>query len=296
MKKVKLSPLNYTKYRIYLKDFADHSKEVVHNFSHRFFAQEMRWPIGYLVDVIKERKNLTLTRTFQLAQYQGLSHLETEHLIQLVLKEDLGQISKDHFERKIDERYESYRVNTTTDQELIENIDMNAVFSVLRWARKMLSPKEIKGILHTFEMNEEEIQLYIDLLQEKKIFIAQPDGSIIFLKKELIFDDFETTPDGQININRKYAENFIRFSQAMQGPALYNSGFIEIPRSEFLNMAKKILDFRNWIIEVSRETVNAPKEHIGDTYIFQLDMNFFSVIDKNAEIFHKIEESKNQIK
>lgn len=172
---------------------------------------------------------------------------------------------------------------------------MNAVFSVLRWARKMLSPKEIKSILHTFKLSEEEIQLYINLLQEKKIFIAQPDGSINFLKKELIFDDFETTADGQININRKYAENFIRFSQAMQGPALYNSGLIEIPRSEFMNMAKKILDFRNWIIEVSRETVEAPKEKIDDTYLFQIDLNLFSVIDKNSELFHQNSESQDFI-
>lgn len=283
MAKAKLSPLEYNNYRSYLKDFTDLNKRTVRNFSHRSFAKKIGWQIGYLVDVIKERKSLTLTRAFQIAQYQELSHLETEHLIHLVLKEDLGPISGNHFQRKFkQEGYDSYRVNTVADPGLIENVEMDAVFSALRWARKLLSPLEIKNLLHTFELTEEQIKLYIDLLQQKKILNIQADGTLEFLKKELIFDDFNTTLDGQIHINRVYAENFIRFSRAMQGPALFNSGFIEIPRAEFQSMAKKILDFRNWILEVSRTTVSSPKSRMNETVIFQLDMNFFSVADKSS--------------
>jgi hypothetical protein len=292
MKKPKLSPFEYSDYHAYLKDFVDLCKTTLPKFSHRSFAQDIGWQIGYLVDVMKFRKNLSLTRAFQLAQHQGLGHLETEHLIQLVLKEDLAGVSRGHFQRKLrEEGYDSYRNNTTADRELVENVELDAVYSAIRWARKPLLPHEIKEVLYTFELEEGRIQNYLSILQEKGIVKFHADGSLEVLQKEIAFDDFYTSKDGGIHINRRYAENFVRFSQNRKGPALFNSGLIEIPTSAFPSIVKKMLDLRNWILEISRETVESSKSYLSETELYQVDLNLFSVLDPKANIFKQDEKS-----
>lgn len=280
-KNFKKSPLGYSDYRLYLVDFVELNKSISKSFTHRSFAKKIGWPTGYLVDVIKKRKNFTVTRAFQLSQYQSFSHLETEHLIRMVLSDEVAEPYSTYLKTNLEaNNYENYRKNTVADKSLAEDIELEAVFSILRWSRKMLKSSEIAALLYTFKLSEEKIDSLIKTLLEKNIFEMKADGSLQFHIKELMFEDLAKM-DSMVHIHRQYAENFLRFTQGMQTPGMYNSGFAEFHRDQFPAIAKKILELRNWLMEISVETADGPKNKINDTFVFQIDLNMFNITDKN---------------
>ena len=191
MRKIFVSPLNYSDYRSYLEAFVQESRSKTRNFTHRNFSKKQGWPVSYLLDVLKRRRNLTLTRAFQFAQIQKLSLLETERLIHMVLREDKSGAHREYYENKIDPNYDGYKTNTVSDLDLIGDIELEAVFCILRWSKRMLSSAEIKRLLYTFDLTEQSIDLIIQKLFEKKVInfnhvTCYPEGGIfiVYMRRE----------------------------------------------------------------------------------------------------------------
>lgn len=111
--------------------------------------------------------------------------------------------------------------------------------------------------------------------------VFDEQGGLESHAQDLVLDEHDPNPllTG-VQIHEKFAESFIQFTRSPQTPSMYNSGFFEIPRSEFMHVAQRILETRNWLCEYSKTVTAAKKENSQDNLIFQMDMNLFSILDK----------------
>ncbi|MFZ4403757.1 MAG: hypothetical protein ACOYOK_06610 [Pseudobdellovibrionaceae bacterium] len=268
-------------------DFFELNKSKTRGFSHRYFAQKAKWPMSYLSDLIKGRKPLTLTRAVQFSQLVRLDSLQTERLIYLtLLKAKEIEIQK-FAKKKISATIEGlYHKTCKVPYSMIENLEYEAVMTVLVWARKKIPAQEIKKRLFTFEdFSEEKINAVIKKLEEHKVISFDQKGHLKDFSF-MVLDESRDDPTQSakafstgVHIHKKYAENFIQFAKKDLAPSFYTSGFVEIPRKDFKRIAEKFYELRNWVLEFGQQTSLQKKESVEDTVVFQMTMNLFTLLE-----------------
>lgn len=271
--------------KAYLEAFYDLNKFKVPGFSHRNFAAKIDWPVSYLSDVFAGRKKFTVIRAVQFAQIASLNSLETERLIHMALCEESDSSVQSYAQTRIVEKAADEKRDSTADYEFFTNVDYEAILATLVWAGKKLSPKEIKSLLYTFpHLTEKRIKEGIDFLTQKSLIQFNEQGKVTSYCKELVLDEQSSgSPDDTgVRIHEQYAESFMNFTRAAQAPCMYNGGFFEIPRSEFMAIARKFLELRNWLADYAESARSKGKTKMTDSLVFQLDLNLFTIFDKTS--------------
>lgn len=268
---------------LYFQELFELNKKLDPKFSHRSFAQILEWPVSYVADLIKGRKQLTVNRALEFAQFSNLNILDFEKFIYLALAEHPTEQVRDCFKEKLAKRFRKnpdiYNQTTVPQKELFEEIEIAAIFEVLKWARKRLPSDEIKKLLFTFpRLTTERIDEIVHLLAQKNIIEIQ-NGEMKILKTQMILDEFNTADNG-IRINGEYGKNFVRYTENPIFPALYTSGFLEIPKGQFNEVARKLLEMRNWLLQYSLENNLKEKTSLGSSFVYQFDINLVLMIDK----------------
>jgi uncharacterized protein (TIGR02147 family) len=277
--------------KAYLEAFFDLNKSKVRGFSHRSFAAKIDWPVSYLSDVFADRKKFTVIRAVQFAQYVSLNSLETERLIYMALCEESDSSVQSYAQTRIIEKASDEKRESTADYEFFTNVDFEAVMATLIWAGKKLSPKEIKSLLYTFpHLTEKRIKEGIDFLIAKSLIQFDEQGKVTSYCKDLVLDEqsSDSPNDTGVRIHEQYADSFMNFTRAAQAPCMYNAGFFEIPRSEFMAIARKFLELRNWLADYVESTREKGKGRTTDTLVFQLDLNLFTIFDKDSVKSHEV--------
>ena len=262
--------------------------------SFRFFALKLKWPVSYLNDVIKDRKKLTIKRTLELGIFLKLDAVDMERLVFLSLQQSEDKKTYEFFSEKLKEELDSTSYFKTAkvpepypekfhivDENVYGDISLLALFDIIHWSDGKIKLEQIPNYLYTFpELQDPKILLAkIQTLTELKLIepikIKDKITEFKYLKKQLFF-----------NINNKtshhmaqYAQNYARMVCSSDAKAWIGSGFVMISQDNILEVKKRIMHLRNWMLSIdARANDKLPNEKL----LFQFDLNLFSIIrDKN---------------
>jgi len=286
MSKIKIPRIDHTTTSSsFFTDLVALNKAANRHFSHRYLAQRLKWPVSYVSDVMRERKAFSVTRAVEFAKFAKLDVMDTEKLIFLALTENSKEDVKEYFISKLTKRTSKdakvLNMTTTSERELFTSIKVGAIFEVLKWARRPLAAAQIRDLLFTFwDLTEAEILQAIALLQKHRMISIQ-GKELKILQPQITLDEFNDGTDGGIRMHKQYAENFARYAEKPIFPALFTSGFVELPKDKFNEVARKLLEVRNSLLGFAEDTSRVSKEKLEDTMVYQFDINLVLLINKN---------------
>lgn len=262
--------------------------------SFRFYAKKLNWPISYLNEVIKGSKKLSIKRAIELGQFLDLDSVDLERLIYLSMKDTESQTIRDYINRKLQNEHkfeERFQVSKNTDftddwleavpEDIFKDISLLAIFDVISWKRGHITPFGIANILYSFPDLKN-----IEILSEKLSILKQygyisyqdPISSVTefdVIKKKLFFS---VSKENAIHMGQ-YADNYKRFLSAANQRGWIASGFVTIPRARLNAVKKRIINLRNWLLQIDNEDFFSQEDSTEDSLIFQLDLNLFSILD-----------------
>lgn len=269
----------------FFAEFVNINKERHKGFSFRTIAAKLDWPISYMSDVIKGRKSFTVLRAIEFAKKFNLNSINTERLVHLALAEHSDTKVRDHFSANLNVDVNKWKRSATPTPQIFEDIELEAVFNALKWARGRINAAEIKDLLFTFnvDLSLEKILKIIEELIQNEMIRAKRDKTFEILKFEITHDEFAVGyADCGIAIHERYANNFIRFTKNKEIPCMYNSGFLELPTDQFNDIASRLLEVRNWLYDISAVTSKDSKTKLKDTFIYQFDINLVNILNRSV--------------
>jgi hypothetical protein len=267
-----LSPAPYSDVIVYFKDFFTENKANDKKFSFRVFAKQIGWPTSYLSDLIAGRKTLTLNRALQFAEFSKMKSLDQEHLIRMALR--LGSATTNPIQMFDASRFQ-------IDEKAL--MDVSWVAHILMWKRKKMTAVEIKSEFALMAVTLERIETALSELERIEAFEWDENGMMKSVKippQSLDWDSSEVSGDQNfkgLEQHRESAENFLYFIENPQGPALYNSRPIVIPRGKFNIIATKLMELRNWMDDFSQQHLEDMANPEESSDLLQLDINLFPV-------------------
>lgn len=281
-----LTPVSYSTIKEYFKEFYVINKIKNSEFNYRTFAKELSWPTSYLHDVIVGRKKLSVQRTLQFVDYFKMNNINKEHLLWLTLQQSKKeeQENREAYNKKIDPNFILY------DKDIHNNLSLQndiALISFLYlWKRKKISADQILQEFAVPSLSIDRINKAADVIEEKNIFQWDKNNQLINKNIELSreFDHSNTKGDKRyegIELHKDAAINFLEFINNPQSPSTYHSRIIAIPKGQFMPIAIKIIELRNWIDEISNQHVADSQEPEKTSRLMQLDLNLFPV-QKNS--------------
>lgn len=265
----------------FIKNFIEVNKVNNPNFSYRYFAKRIHWPSSYLSDLSKNRKKLSFKKAEELSEHLQLSSLEKERLIWLTLGEKKDLQSK---------LYVNAQVSKTTDQLLktpinIQNIQQYhitvEILTILIFSRVKKSAQEILNEFQLPGFSIEEVDTAIQYIKKENLLTWNKKGQLLKINKRIEgFDNNnnkDSSPYQGIEIHTKYAKNFLGFISQPKTPSTYNSGLIEIKKDQFLPIALKILEVRNWLLELSDQN-QKEVEAFEPRRLMQFNLDLFTIL------------------
>ena len=289
MSNTTLDPRKFLTIDEYIKSAVDHHKQRNYRNSDRSFALKIGWSASYLNDVCKKRKKATLPKILTLAKNLKLTPLQTEHVIYLCLanteKKEVGSYFQKYIYANADKEIVSKQ--SSIDRQFFTNTLNGLVFEILRWARKKMLASEILDLLTMIKhrVTEAEIKQSINYLESNGIVEFDQQGTLIAFQEDHVLDERgsgELERSG-VDIHRQYSQNFMDFIDFFQSPSMFNSGFVEIARKDFMSIASKMLDMRNDLIAYSKKANKFSKPSPWQSLVFQFDINLFPMLDKSKE-------------
>jgi hypothetical protein len=251
------------------------------NFSLRNFARKLKWPVGYISDVIAERKAFTLLRALQFAEVFSLCAVQKERLTWFAMVENGNEEVKNFFLKKLTLKSEDLLKDTI----IIKNAELYnttaAVCTFLILKRRMMIAADILQELRLSYLTEEKVNKALAEIAENKYLTWNALGELKEVNVNFTFDDYESRGDNateNIKLHKETTQNFLDYINNPSSPMTYHSGLLQIKKGQFMSVALQIIALRNWLLEISEEnTINRNNE---ETYrLMQFDLNLFPVTD-----------------
>lgn len=285
---------NYSSYQNYLSDFYKLNRKSNGVGSYRFYAQKLKWPVSYLNEVITGKKKLTLNRALQLSRFLKFDGIDVERLIFLTLKDSEDSTIKNYFTQKVMKEghtqgyFDITEKKTSADknmflvtEEIFSDISLLAIADVIVMNRGQIGLSEIAQLLYSFpELKDSQILI-------KKIEVLEKHGIIKrkIIQKKVVGFDYRNECLA-FSIDKKtvkhmvqYAENYIKIITSPQPKGWITSGFIKLSKDRLSEAKKRILAFRNWLLELETEVMNDPNYNEKNVLVFQMDINLLSILD-----------------
>lgn len=273
------SPLNFSDSQAYFKELYTVNK--IHNstFSYRSFAAKIKWPVSYLSDLVAGRKGLTISRAIEFSDFFKLNSVEREHLVLYAMPPDsLREKRLKHDPNHL------LHPNQQLD-DLLLTCDILSLYRLLLWKRMKLTASQIHEEFLVF-FEPARLDQALEKIEELGIFKWDNEGRMLSADSDKLpkFIDHYEGREGKkyegLEWHKAGAMNLISFIEQPKSPSAYNCSFVAIPRGQFMPIAMKILELRNWIEEVSRDHLATSNEPDKSSQLMQLDLNLFPVINK----------------
>jgi hypothetical protein len=249
-------------------------------FSQRSLSAKLGWPVSYLPDLMKKRKAFTIKRAIEFGNYFHLSPIDFEKLIYLAMV-DSGQAKSDEL-LKIKAAKEPLRYVDDKNFELM-NVATLMVFTIVGWLKGTATTEVVieAGLKKGF--SAEVIQECLAKLM--KLNVIQKEGEKLVPTREYLFtddrDSSKELTDLNVGINQQFMTLQGKFLEAPFRPCFASSAFVLIERSRFEEIADRMVAFRNWIFEISKNDGRQPLDK--DIRLFQFDLNLTSLF-KDDEV------------
>lgn len=275
--------MNFVDALDYFKAFFEINKSNNPQFSHRSFAAKIKWPSSYLSDLIVGRKQLSVQRALQFSEHFKMNALNQERLLWFALANSKSAYEKDFFEKKLRRDPNSLIKDSLSNFEPELANDMITVLRILHWTKRKLSAAEI---LETFELPTltlERVSKALEKIEIEKYVNWNPEGVLEKGPSPTLFAGFDhSNTKGNsayegLELHKDYAHNFLAFIDKPQSPSTYHSQYVTVPRGQFMPLAIKILELRNWIVDFSTQYVEEAANSETGSYLMQLDLNLFPI-------------------
>lgn len=261
--------------------FVKTNKEGNSNFSYRFVASKLKWPIGYIPDVIAGRKAFTLLRALQFADYYKLRSVDKERLTWFALVESDNEEVKSFFLKKLHLKPQDVLRAPIALKcpDLYNTTSALCAFLILK-KRRMTSSQIIEQMRLPY-LTEKKVLESLDEIEKNRYLVWDSAGELIENNANFTFDNYcevDGKPFVNIGLHREPTESFLKFIESPRGPVTYHSGIIQVRKDQFMSLALQIISLRNWLLEVSDENVRTAT--VEDTHrLMQFDLNLFPVTE-----------------
>lgn len=274
------SPQKFTCAADYFKTFIKENKTANAFFSFRYFASRIGWPSSYLSDLAKNRKKLSQQRAREFARHFKMDKLELERLIWFSLLEKSDEGVRAIVDQKLTLSPRKVLRPTEKVPDLIQHHVVSEVLCILKFARKKLTATEITRQFAIPGFSLSEIEEALRYIEREKFLSWDKQGNLQSVHRDNPgFDNHNETdhkPYVGIGLHQKYAENFLEFISNPKTPSTYNSGLVELKKDQFMPVALRMIELRNWILELSAENQKDlnPSE---PRRLLQMNLDFFSI-------------------
>jgi hypothetical protein len=280
IRKIKIpSPVKFTDSQQYFKELYTLNKVYNSAFSYRSFAAKIKWPVSYLSDLVAGRKPLTISRAIEFSEFFSLNSVEREHLVLFAMPSDSLK------EKKLRHDPNHLLHHNPQLDDLLLTCDVLTLYRLLSWKKKNMTAAEInEEFLVFFEPTR--LDQALTKIEELKIFKWKDDGTLLSADSTKIpqfIDHAEAKQDKKyegLEWHKSAAMNLLSFIEQPKSPSAYNSSLVAIPRGQFMPVAMKMLELRNWIEDLSKEHLAASNEPDKSSHLMQLDLNLFPVINR----------------
>lgn len=271
----------YTSASDFFSVFVKTNKECNSHFSYRFVASKLKWPIGYIPDVIAGRKAFTLLRALQFADYYKMRSVDRERLTWFALVESDNEEVKSFFFKKLHlEPQDVLRTPIVLKSPDLYNTT-SALCAFLIFKKHRMTSSQIIEQLHLPYLTETKVSESLNEIEKNRYLVWNSDGDLIENNAHFTFDNFcelDGGPFVNIGLHKEPTECFLKFIESPRGPATYHSGIIQVRKEQFLSLALQIISLRNWLLEISDENVRTAT--LEDTHrLMQFDLNLFPVTE-----------------
>jgi len=267
---------DYNDYREYLKDFIELNKQTSPKYSFRYFANKLSWPISLISDVINKRKNLSVSRAIEFSKFAKFDEFQTERLIYLSIIESASPKAEIYLSDLLNSKSDTNEITSKTSSKEFQDLELIAVYDYLKMKGQINPLLDIKKDLYTFNISEQRIKQIIEKLIKNSIIELQENNTIKIIKESPFLKDDkgkQTDQTGMI-IHSNYAKNVQSFLQNPQRPFSLNSGFICIKQSNYENVLRRTLAFRNWLLKQDTSPAQSDKDQLK---LYQFDINIFPI-------------------
>lgn len=282
-----IPPVGFSDAQSYFKNFFVTNKISNSQFSYRLFAKLIGWPPSYLSDLVAGRKNLTVERAFEFANYFKMNNLNKEHMLWLALanthKNNLDTFLQQ--KSKVNPNASLYQSEAVLDETLL--FDVIWVLQILTWQKKKLTVDEL---LATFEIpgfTADRLMRALDKIEKENYLEWSNDGRLCGKNDKAhlptAFDHSDTKGDPRyqgIKLHSYSTANFLHYINYPHGPSTYHTRPVVIPKGQFLTVAMKMIDLRNWMDELSNQHMAQSEDPSKDSHLMQLDLNLFPLTKK----------------
>jgi len=262
--------------------------------SYRFYAQKLKWPVSYLNEVIAGKKKFTLNRALELSMFLKLDGVDIERLIFLTLKDNDHRSIRDYFTSKIhkegqtDGYFDISEKNLAPEEsmllipeEIYSDLSLLALADVIVMHEGKITLTEIPKLLFSFpELKDPKVLVSkIEVLEKHEILKRKLKQRKVvgfeFKKQRLVFSIDKNTA---VHMGQ-FAENYKKIITSKHPRGWITSGFVKLSKDRLFEAKKRLLAFRNWLLDLETDVMNDPNYDPKNVLIFQMDVNLLSILD-----------------
>lgn len=265
----------------FFTEFISANKEAQASFSFRYIANKLKWPVGYISDVMAGRKIFTLLRAIQFSEYYKLRSVDKERLTWFALVENENQEVKAFFLKKLtlapeDVLIPEIKIN---DSSLYNPLCVICDFLIMK--QELLGPEEILNSLKLSYLTLEKVKKCLGEIVKNRYLVFSQDGKLIENHVNFSFDNYSSNKElpptfHNINLHTEPTQNFLEFINAPEAPSTYHTGTIQVRKDQFMSIALQIVALRNWLLDISKDNIETANDEHAHR-LMQFDMNLFPV-------------------
>ncbi|MES2803141.1 MAG: hypothetical protein V4654_11655 [Bdellovibrionota bacterium] len=243
------------------------------SFSYRALSLRLKWPVGYIPDLIKERRKLTIKRCMQLSIFFAADPIDTERIILLSLRE-YSDKEKNYFSQRLTAR-SNEDFKPTQDFSLLQ-VSYQLIQECLRWYKKPMTLQQLQFTLQRCQFSKEEMERALNILVERKI-IRKKGQSYSCDKGTNISQDLGLNADF-FYIHQAYADNFKKLINPPVTPGFLSTNYLFLHPEKIMEIRDKLFSFRTWLRNMSETDLQKPSSK--ELLLFQFDLNLSPVFGK----------------
>mgnify|MGYP000291854675 CR=1 FL=1 len=244
-------------------------------FTHRKFADEIKWPLSLCANLAKGRKGLSVKRLLEFCRFSNFTSLEVDRMFYLLSREQFstktgnGEFVEDIYSIR-------YQDRKFTTEQYTSDILKVYIIKLVKWLGYIPETSKIKDLIYLLDFDVEEIESALDALKNSNVF--QSDLGVVSIKNELLESDVELKAS---ILHSDFGINYSEYCKKPQGLGTCNSGFVELTDIQVKQVEIKLLELRNWIVDLGKQNDSSSK---GKTILYQADLNLFPVVlDRDGE-------------
>lgn len=273
------SVLDYSSASDYFKNFKD--LNLSKGFGYRSLVEKIKWPVGYLQDLIAERRALTVERSLQFAEIANFNSLETNRLVFMGLASGKSGRTADYFKKTLMMEMNLSRTFVDdSDGEFTTEPEVEIIKKIIQINRGNIDIDKVCRSISYSNKSKDDIEKIINYLVCKGD-VKVIDGKLAVENEDAI-KNRHLKSVAVIEKHKRWNERFFRYLENPMSPSFMFSGVFELCSNGLQEYAQRCIALANWLsatsLKSSQSISNSP-----DLNLIQVDLNSYTAIKGPAK-------------